>query len=156
MPGSGRFGFFHGVTALAFLARQRDGRSNPFGDELHQTFDHALVRIDPGAGQNLPAITRPGPTGNLLRAVAIFLVIGNRIVQCCQNDCGKKFTRPLTLLVVECGAIYKIDHGAVLLFLLLHFQAFDVLGYFQCDSVRPRLHITHAADAWLVTVPYCI
>src|SRR5690606_6031986 len=110
---SGGFGLFRGVTAFAFLARQCDGGADALRDEFHQPLHDPFVRVDPGAGQNLAAIPRAGPTGYLLGPVAILLVIGNRIVERRQNVRREKLPRPLALLVVECGAVNEIAHFLV-------------------------------------------
>jgi hypothetical protein len=98
------------VPALALLARQRDRGADTLRHEFHQALDHPLVRVDPGTGQHFAPVTGPRPPGDLFRPVAVFLVIGNRIVEGSEDDGGEEFARALALLVVECGAVNEIAH----------------------------------------------
>ena len=110
--GSGGFRLKLGcVAALALFARQRDRGTHTLGDEIHQALHDALVRVDPGAGQNLAPVARTCPACDLFGAVAILLVVGNGIIQGGQNDGSKKLAGALTLLVVECGAVDEVCHG---------------------------------------------
>ena len=70
---------------FAFLARQRDRGAHALGHELDQPLDHPLVRVDARAAQHLAAVARAGPAGDLFRAVSVFLVVCNRIVQRSQD-----------------------------------------------------------------------
>ncbi len=116
--GSGRFGLhLGGVATLAFLTRQGHRGAHAFGHEFHQALDHPFVRVDPGAGQHFAPVARPGPTGDLVRAIAIFLVIRDRIVKRSQNDSREELAGALTLLVIERGAVDE-DSQFVFLFLL--------------------------------------
>ena len=70
-----------GVAAFAFFARERDRGADTFANKFHQAFDHTFVRVNACAGQHFATVAGPGPTGNLFRAVAVFLVIRDGIIQ---------------------------------------------------------------------------
>src|SRR5690606_30680091 len=63
-----------------------------------------------GAGQHFAPVARPRPTGDLVRAVAVFLVVGNGVVAGRQNHGGKQLARPLALLEVEGRAVDGVEH----------------------------------------------
>ena len=109
------------MATLGFFARQRDRGAHAFGHEIHQALDHALVRVDPGAGQHFTAIARPCPAGDLVRTVAILLVVRNRVIQGCKHDGREQLARALALLEVEGGAVDGIEHRLFPFFLLLSF-----------------------------------
>ena len=75
-----------GIAAFAFFARQRDRGAHALGYKVHQARHDTLVGVDPGARQHFAAVARTRPAGDLLRAVAIFLVVGNGVIQRSQND----------------------------------------------------------------------
>ena len=69
------------MAAFGFFARQCDRGADALGNEIHQPFHHPLVRVDARAGQDFASVTRTRPTRDLVRPVAIFLVIRNGIVE---------------------------------------------------------------------------
>ena len=146
---SGGFGLirFQRVAAFGFFARQRNRRADAFGHEIHQTLHDPLVRIDPGARQHLAAITRPRPTGDLFRSVAILFIVGNCVIKGSKDNSGKEFARALTLFVIEGGAINEIDHLVVPV-LILSFLAsgeYDHLVTIRyCKFHRTAMHHTHS------------
>ena len=107
------------LTAFGFLARQGDRGANTLAHELHQALDHTLVRVDPGAGQDFAPVARPRPAGDLVGTVAIFLVVGNGIIQSRKHDGREQLARALALLEVEGGAVDGIEHRLFLFFLVL-------------------------------------
>jgi ribosomal protein L34 len=98
------------VAAFGFLAAERDAGAHALGDEFHQPLDHPLVRVDPGAGQHFAAVARPRPAGDLLGPVAIFLVVGDGVIQRRKHHGREQLARALALFEVEGGAVDGIEH----------------------------------------------
>jgi DNA-binding transcriptional LysR family regulator len=138
---SGRFGL-RLAAPFAFLAAQRDGRADPGSNETHQPLHHALVGIDPGAAQHFAPIARTRPARDLIRTVAVFLVIGNRVIEGSKDHCREEFPRPLTLFEVEGGAINEIPHFVVLcLYCSCIFRRGARYAQFQCRTVMRFLQM---------------
>src|SRR6056297_2199572 len=111
---SGRFGLRRRVAPLAFFARQRDGCAHTLRDKIHQPGHHTFVGVDSGAAQHLATIARACPTGDLLGAVAIFLVVGDGVIQRGQYDGREKFAGTVALFRVQGRAIDEILHESSL------------------------------------------
>jgi hypothetical protein len=111
------------AAPLAFLAAERDRGPHAGGNKGHQPLHHPLIGVDPRAAQHLAPVTRPRPAGDLVGAVAVFLVVGNGVIEGSKDHRREKLPRPLTLFEVEGGAINEIPHFVVLYLLLLRFSA---------------------------------
>ena len=106
------------MAALRLFARQRNRGAYTFADEIHQTRYHTFVRVDTGAAQHFAAIAGARPAGDLFWAIAVLLVISNRVIQSCQYHGSKKFAGTVALLIIESSAINEISQLVVLSIIL--------------------------------------
>ncbi len=116
---SGSFGLLSGVATLAFFARQGDRSPHSASHEFHQPLNDAFIGVNSGTGQNLAAIARASPAGDLFRAVAILLVVGDGVVECGQHNGREQFSCTIALFIVKGSAVNEIFHLVFLIVLAL-------------------------------------
>ena len=114
VQGSGGFRLLCSIAALGFLAREGNRGAYTLAHEFHQTGDHPFVRVDTGTAQHFTAIAGARPAGDLLGAVAVFLVVRNCVIKCCQYHGSEQFAGTVALLVIKSSAINEISQLVVL------------------------------------------
>jgi len=126
------------------MRRQRDRGAHTRSHELHETVHDPFIGVDPGAGQHLTAIARARPAGDLLGTIAVFLVVGDCVVQRGQDDRREQFARTLALLVIIGRGVHGVEHVTVLILAL----AFSCVRLFTDNRSRFATDLLHARHAF--------
>jgi hypothetical protein len=135
------------IGAFALFARQRDRCPHTLTDKFHQPFDHTFVGVDTSAGKHFTPVARARPPRNLLRTIAVFLIVSNGVIQCCKNNRCKKFAGAVPLLIVKRCTVDEISHHVSFVFALAVPRARQ---YAHFDPIRgpsfgmAAMHLSHS------------